>query len=97
MIEDKTQREIHTEEEVRRNALPVRKEVLKILQGRRETLLYELTETEALLQGTLLFETEEEDCIRISQRHLQRSISRLDKALTLLEENIRRVEEGYNL
>ena len=92
MREDKTLLSA-MEVEVRRNSLPIRREFLKILQGRRENLLYELRETEALLQGTLLFETEERDSLQSFTRSVQDSLLHLDSCITHLEESIRIEEE----
>lgn len=86
-----------TEEEIRRTALPARREFLDVLTKRRGVLLRELTETDNLLQSTLLFETEEETHLRESARCLRESLHKLDSCLYLLEENIRRVEYGEEI
>lgn len=94
-----------TLEEIRRNleetrrqiqieSLPSRREYLQTLTERRGVLLHEMTETETLLHSTLLFETEEESLLLDSLKALKESLSKLDSCLCLLEENIRRVEEG---
>jgi hypothetical protein len=83
-----------TPEDLRREALHTRREYLQTLQGRREVLLREMSETYSLLQGTLLFETEEESLLLDSVGDLRESLSKLDSCLSLLEENIRRVEAG---
>lgn len=79
---------------LRRETLPRRKEHLQTLRGIRETLLPKLEELESLVSTTLLFETEEETPLRGSIRSLQTALSRLDSAITLLENNIQRVEDG---
>ncbi len=83
--------------EINLNALPSRREYLQTLNKRREVLLSELEETETLLRTTLLFETEEEKHLQTFIKSLRKSLGSLDKGLVLLEENIRRVEDGNNL
>ncbi len=79
---------------LRRETLPWRKEHLQTLRGIREALLPKLEELESLVSTTLLFETEEETPLRESIRSLQTGLSRLDSAITLLENNIQREEDG---
>jgi predicted RNase H-like nuclease (RuvC/YqgF family) len=79
---------------VQRESLPGRKEHLQTLRGIRETLLSKLEGLESLVSSTLLFETEEETHLRGSIRSLQTALSRLDSSISLLENNIQRVEEG---
>lgn len=83
-----------TQGQLRREALPSRREYLQTLQERKRVLLREMTETYNLLHSTLLFETEEESLLLDSLKDLRESLSKLDSCLCLLEENIRRVEEG---
>ena len=79
---------------VQRETLPERKGYLQTLRGIRETLLSKLEELESLVSTTLLFETEEETHLRGSIRSLQTALSRLDSSISLLENNIQRVEDG---
>lgn len=79
---------------VQRESLPGRKEHLQTLRGIRETLLSKLEGLESLVSSTLLFETEEETLLLGSIRSLQTALSRLDSSISLLENNIQRVEDG---
>ena len=93
----RTDSQTPTPEEIRRDSLPFRREYLKTLQGRREVLLREMSETYNLLQSTLLFETEEESLLLDSVKDIREALSKLDSCLYLLEENIRRVEDGEEI
>lgn len=79
---------------VQRETLPDRKGHLQTLRRIEETLLPQLEGLESLVSSTLLFETEEEDLLRRGIESLQTALSRLDSAITLLENNIQRVEDG---
>ena len=86
-----------TREEVDLQSLPFRREYLQTLREWRDRLREEIQEAETLLGSTLLFETEEEDSLRGYTSTLKTALSQLESGLSLLEENIRRVEEVGNI
>lgn len=74
--------------------LPIRKSHLQNLEEIRDRILQGRTEIEDLLLSTLCLESQEETHLRRSLSLFLGGLTSLDKGITLLEENIRRVEDG---
>lgn len=74
--------------------VPIRKSHLQSLQEIRDRILQGSTEIEDLLLSTLFLETQEETHLRKGLSLLLKGVDSLDRGITLLEENIRRVEDG---